>query len=161
MVTITEIKDEVQNDLSKVNKKDSVTQQLYEYSQTPLPALLQSSLLLLTPWISSQPQSLIKQSSSGSLLTKSKRIGPSTPSALLFGSALGLGSFIIHDGDLDSGSGFITAWSTLYLIVNGRSTFNGLLYGRPWPLVLTTVSGVNAYTYGHQFFFGGNKESAF
>lgn len=161
MVSITEINEEVKGEIqSKVDPNASTFQQLYRYSATPYPALIQSALLLVTPLVSSpQRQSVAPHSTAGgagSFVSSSKinQIGPSPLSSLLFGSAFALGSWIIYDGDVDSGSGFITAWSTLYMIVNGRGSFKGILRGKPLPLVLTGLSGANALIYGRRFFFG-------
>ncbi|KAH3676217.1 hypothetical protein WICPIJ_009177 [Wickerhamomyces pijperi] len=163
MGTITEIKDEVKQEVkAHVDPNASTLQQLYQYSSTPYPSLLQSALVLATPIISGGPEKTLAAphgsvGGGGSFLSsaaKVKQIGPSPLSSLLFGSAFALGSWIIYDGDVDSGSGFITAWSSLYLIVNGRGTLKGVLRGKPWPLLLAGVSGVNALIYGRRFFFG-------
>jgi hypothetical protein len=163
MGEITEIKDEIKQDIdSKVDQNASISQQLYQYSQTPYPAWVFSSLLLSTPFVLKQPLSTIQTGTSGGSFRSlfkgaTGRIGPSPASSLLFGGAFALGGWIIRDGDVESGTGFITAWSTLYLIVNAKSSFKGLRYGKVWPILLSTVAGANAYTHGKRFFFTSAK----
>ncbi|CDR36870.1 CYFA0S01e05160g1_1 [Cyberlindnera fabianii] len=157
MVEITELKDEAKQQLSKVDSSASFTEQLYQYSQTPYPSWILSGMLLATPFITSQPQAIqIANAQRGGMSflgAAKKRIGPSNLSSLLFGGALALGGWIIQEGDVESGTGFITAWSSLYLVVSGRSMFNGIRYGRVWPVLLATAAGTNAYIHGKRFFF--------
>ncbi|QLG72485.1 hypothetical protein HG535_0D01930 [Zygotorulaspora mrakii] len=135
--------------------------QLFSYTDTPTPALLNCSMLLLTPIISPatvSPVSVAQRSASSRLanmLTKPKYLGPTKKTALLFGGAQALGAWMIHDGDLESGCGFLAAWSTLYLIVGGRGSLKSLRYGKVWPLMLSTISLGNAYLYGRRFISGG------
>lgn len=137
--------------------------ELYTYTTTPYPGVLNSLLLLSTPVVSPaviSPVS-IAQRAGGSkifnLFSTPKYLGPSNKTALLFGGAQALGSWIIYDGDLESGSGFLAAWSALYLIVGGRGSVGALRYGKVWPLVLTSVSAVNAFLYSKRFISGSFK----
>lgn len=159
MGEITEIKDEVKADInSNVDPNAPVSVQLYQYTKTPYPAWVMSAMLLATPLVYNQPKATIQTTTGGTLgsvfknASKSK-VGPSPASSLLFGGAMALGGWIIRDGDVDSGTGFITAWSTLYLIVNAKSSLNGLRYGKVWPLLLSGIAGINAYNHGKRFFF--------
>lgn len=86
---------------------------------------------------------------------------------------------MVHDGDLRNGSGFVsgkfnlfqklgfnfdisnlnstlsffiivsTAWSLLYLLVNGEMVLKSV---KPWPLALSCLAGFNTVYYGKQFF---------
>jgi hypothetical protein len=66
---------------------------------------------------------------------------------------MALGGWIMYEGDIESGSGFITAWSSLYLVVNGRQAFNGIRYGRFWPVMLSGVALGEALLHGKRFFY--------
>lgn len=131
------------------------------YSATAYPAALNSLMLLATPQVSpavESPVSVAQRASTSRLfnaLSKPKYLGPSNRTAWLFGAAQGLGAWIIYDGDLESGSGFLAAWSTLYLIVGGRGSVKALRYGKVWPLLVSSVTGVNALMYGKRFIAGG------
>ncbi|CCH42033.1 hypothetical protein BN7_1572 [Wickerhamomyces ciferrii] len=152
MVEITELKDDVQQDINnKIDTNASLTEQFYQSSKTPYPSWAFSSLLLPTPLISKQK---ILQQSSGSILTKTKTIGPSTINSLGFGAIFALGGWIINEGDVESGSGFLTAWSSLYLLVNGTNSIKALGHGKIWPLLLTSVATGNLYINGKRFFYG-------
>lgn len=145
MVQITELPDEAQD----------LNQRLYDATKTPYPSLVFSSMLFATPLLTSQPVAVQNSASSGLFRSlKVKHIGPTTVSSVLFGSAMALGSWIMYEGDVESGSGFITAWSSLYLVVNGRQMFNGVRYGRVWPVMLSVTALGEAYLHGKRFFFG-------
>lgn len=45
---------------------------------------------------------------------------------------------------------FLSVWSTLYLLVNGKAAIKSL---RPLPAVLSGLAGFNAIYYGKRFFF--------
>lgn len=135
--------------------------QFYQYTATAYPAALNSLLLLATPTISPatvSPVSIAQRAGSFKLfnaLSKPKYLGPSNKTALLFGAAQALGAWIIYDGDLESGSGFLAAWSTLYLIVGGRGSVKALRYGKVWPLLISSFTGANAFMYGRRFITNG------
>lgn len=131
---------------------------LYQYTMTAYPAALNSALLLATPAISpalESPQSVAGRTGLLTALQRPRYLGPSNRTALLFGAAQALGAWMIYDGDLESGSGFLGAWSALYMIVGGRGSVKALRYGRVWPLLVTTLTGANAYLYGRRFITNG------
>lgn len=142
-------------------KEKSAWKGLYSYTDTPFPAILNSSMLFMTPIISPavvSPISVAERSVGSRIFnsfTRPKYMGPTTKVALLFGSAQALGAWMIYDGDLESGCGFISAWSSLYLIVGGRGSLKNLRYGKVWPLLLSTVSLGNAMLSGRRFISGG------
>ncbi|SCW01943.1 LAFE_0E10682g1_1 [Lachancea fermentati] len=132
--------------------------QLTELSSTPYPALANSALLLATPVVSpavASPTAVANGRSFWTSFSRPKYVGPSSKTALLFGAAQALGGWIIYDGDLESGSGFLAAWSALYLIVGGRGSVKALRYGRVWPLLLSSAAFTNTYFYGRRFIAGG------
>ncbi|AGO11583.1 AaceriADL203Cp [[Ashbya] aceris (nom. inval.)] len=133
-------------------------QQIRDLSFTPGIAWLNSAMLLATPVLSpAQPSAAAVAQQAGGWLARvarPKHIGPTTKTSLLFGAAQALGGWIIHDGDLESGSGFLAAWSALYLVVGGRGSLRALRYGRLWPLVLATTSGLSGLAYGERFLSG-------
>ncbi|KAH3901253.1 Aim19p SCDLUD_002742 [Saccharomycodes ludwigii] len=148
-----------------------ILRNLYDYSSTPYPAWGAAGLYLSMPIISpaiTQPiavTSSLKNKLMGKVITPSsfntasegyvlKSIGPSIKNCLLFGGCLALGGYIVYDGDLESGSGFIGAWSTLYLIVNGKKSINCLKYSKFIPIVGTVFALNNALTYGRRFIMG-------
>ncbi|CEP61362.1 Aim19p LALA0_S03e01156g [Lachancea lanzarotensis] len=132
---------------------------LKDLSTTPYLAAANSLMLLATPVISpaveSPVSSKIGSSSILRLWSRPKFVGPSTKTSLLFGSAQALGSWIIYDGDLESGSGFLGAWSALYLIVGGRGSVKALRYGRVWPLTLSAMAATSTALYTRRFVAGG------
>lgn len=75
---------------------------------------------------------------------------PTKGSIIGFGTAFAIGGFIIYDGDLTNGAGFTSAWSLLYLMVNGTSSIKTM---RPWPIAISGLVGFNAINYGRKFFF--------
>ncbi|AET38827.1 Aim19p Ecym_3337 [Eremothecium cymbalariae DBVPG len=134
-------------------------QQVKELSYTPALAWLNSFLLFATPVLSpavETPVSVAARNTGGVLssLIRPKFIGPTAKTSVLFGAAQALGGWIIHDGDLESGSGFLAAWSSLYLLVGGRGSVSALRYGRVWPLLLAGTSGVSGLLYGQRFLSG-------
>lgn len=132
---------------------DSISTKIYSTTTTPILPWTFATSLLATPLISKQ---IVLQQQSKSLLTKqlsTVKIGPSPVNSVFFGGAMALGGWIINDGDVEDGAGFMTAWSTLYLIVNGKSTFNCVKHGKVWPVVLTSMALTNGYFFGERFFF--------
>lgn len=131
----------------------------YDYSQTPYLAWLNGAMLLTTPVVSpamQTPASVAAQNRSiFSAFTKPKFYGPTKTTSLMFGLANAIGGYMIYDGDLESGTGFLAAWNTLYLLVGGRGSVKALRYGKVWPLLLSTVSGSSALLYGRRFISAG------
>lgn len=140
--------------------KGSFLSRLYSYTTTPAPAIGNAALFLATPVVSpavQNPANAVERAGRLQWLNKVTRpeyLGPSKRVALLFGGANALGAWIIHDQDLESGSGFLAAWSTLYLVVGGRGSVRAVRYGKVWPLVLTAASGLNALLYSRRFISG-------
>lgn len=60
---------------------------------------------------------------------------------------------MVYDGDETNGAGFTFAWSTLYLIVNGRASLRSLVSGRVTPMSLSLLALGNAGIYGKAFFW--------
>ncbi|AQZ14360.1 AIM19 (YIL087C) [Zygosaccharomyces parabailii] len=141
-------------------QKDSLLSTIYGYTTTPVPGIINAALLLSTPLVSEQmqnPANAIERASrfrAVNVLTRPQYLGPSKKVALLFGGANALGAWMIHDHDLESGAGFLAAWSTLYLVVGGRGSIKALKYGKFWPLVLAVGSGANAMLYTRRFISG-------
>lgn len=144
--------------------------QFYEFTETPIPAVVNGLALLATPVISPQISGNAQIASPASstkgmvknILTSSKNstkaVGPSTKGAWLFGGAQLLGAYIISDGDMENGSGFIAAWSALYMIVSGKGSISALKYGKVWPLALSTMAVGSTVFYGKRFLTGDFKK---
>ncbi|CCF60198.1 hypothetical protein KAFR_0J01310 [Kazachstania africana CBS 2517] len=138
----------------------SYAAQLYDYSRTPYLSLINSAAILVSPIISPPVDIAITSNGKSRLLFKNlssqtRRIGLTGKNALLFGTAQALGSWMIYDDDVESGSGFIMAWSTLYMIVNGKGSLRAITrYGRTWPFVLSCMATGNALLYGRRFISG-------
>lgn len=153
---------------------------IYQLSATPYPVVLQSGLLLATPYLSPQVPFQILASNNtlagkagttettgwfSSSLQRGlgsfartrgiERVGISSRSALLFGIASLAGSWIIFDGDLESGCGFTAAWSSLYLLTNGKSALKWIKYGKVWPAFVSGLVLGNAAMYGRRYLTGG------
>ncbi|KAL3229133.1 hypothetical protein RNJ44_02220 [Nakaseomyces bracarensis] len=143
--------------------KDSSISKAYDLTATPIPAIVNGLALLTTPAVSPQISGNAQMTSPASsakgivknILTSSKNttkaVGPSAKAAWLFGGAQLLGAYMINDGDLENGAGFITAWSALYLIVSGKGSISALKYGKIWPFVLSTMAIGNTALYGKRF----------
>lgn len=137
----------------------STAETLYGLTKTPYLSAFNMLMLLSTPMISPalvDPTILNKsltfnKNSLKSFLFNSKYIGPTNKSCILFGMAQGLGSWMISDDDIESGSGFLFAWSTLYLVVSGKNSLRALKYGKVWPLGLSGVSLMNSLLFGKRF----------
>lgn len=137
------------------NASSSIKQQLDNAASTPYPAWLLSTTLLYKGITYHNPINSVQGSSGGSYkfsqnLSSAK---PTRASCLTFGLTNLLGGWIIYDGDVINGSGFTFAWSTLYLIVNGRSSFKSVFRGRVSPLALSLLAVGNAGIYGKKFFW--------
>ncbi|CCD23384.1 Aim19p NDAI_0B03500 [Naumovozyma dairenensis CBS 421] len=143
----------------------SLWKQAYEYTNTPLPAIINAGLIFATPVLSPQFKTAISTTTSGAVpfLSKgrtsstNKYIGLSNKNILLFGAAQALGAKMLSDGDIENGSGFVTAWSILFLIVNGKRSLNSLKVTKIWPMVLCVGSLGNSILYGKRFISGGFK----
>lgn len=135
------------------------TMSLYDLSKYPFLPWINSVMLMSTPKISpavQTPSSIVAQQQSiFSAFTRPKYFGPSTKIALLFGVANGLGGYMIYDGDMESGSGFLAAWNALYILVGGRGSIKALKYGKAWPLLLTVTAGTNGVLYTRRFINSG------
>ncbi|AMD20514.1 HDL230Wp [Eremothecium sinecaudum] len=130
-----------------------------QLSQSPVVPWFNSALLFFTPLISpavEAPASIALRNASGlmSFFSRPKYFGPTAKTSILFGAAQALGGFILQDGDAESGSGFLAAWSTLYMLVGGRGSLKALRYGRVWPLLLSSISSASAVLYGRRFLTG-------
>lgn len=138
----------------------SILSDIYQWTATPYFPAVYSAAILSTPLISPAVKiSTSDVAASGGtqgtlfkrLATKTSTVGLSTKNALLFGAANALGAYMVYDDDLEDGSGFLLAWSTLYTIVNGKSSLRAVRYGRVWPLMLTSVAVGNIGMYGVRF----------
>lgn len=149
-----------------VENNKSILSKLYDFSATPYLGILNSACILASPFISpaikvatattqAQPQSRLVPLSKSPVVRLFKPrtgyVGLTRKNALLFGVSQLLGSWMIYDDDLEDGSGFLMAWSTLYLIVNGKSSIVALKYTRVWPLALSSIALTNLGLYGRRY----------
>ncbi|CAB4257051.1 similar to Saccharomyces cerevisiae YIL087C AIM19 Putative protein of unknown function [Maudiozyma barnettii] len=147
-------------------KDKSFFTRLNDLTLTPYICLANAACILASPLISPAKKlatSAIPQESHRTMLPSSttrvrgifngrrKHVGLTTRNALLFGIANLAGSWMIYDDDIEDGSGFLMAWSTLFLIVNGRSSLTALKYRMVWPLMLSTMAVTNVGLYGRRF----------
>ncbi|KAI8058370.1 hypothetical protein BDF22DRAFT_772893 [Syncephalis plumigaleata] len=70
---------------------------------------------------------------------------PSHMQLLGFTSIFGMAAYANHKKDIDNAAGIATAWSLVYLFVNGRAALRTL---RPAPLLLLAAATGNATIYG-------------
>lgn len=129
---------------------------------SPLPAWTLSSLLIARGIANPKPVASNLGSVGGSYkfsmaLAAAK---PSRISCFGFGAASALGGWILFDGDLLNGTGFSAAWSTLYLLVNGRPAVKSIVSGHVTPALLSVIALGNAAVYGRQFFWGSIQPGA-
>lgn len=131
-----------------------IRQAMQDLSRTPYPAWCLASGLLLKGITAHKP--MPAPAGSGSSFSFSQRLAVSKPtriSCLSFGLAHLLGGWIIYDGDVVNGAGFNFAWSTLYLIVNGKNSIGSIFKARVSPAALSLLAIGNATLYGKQFFW--------
>ncbi|CAK7896590.1 hypothetical protein CAAN1_04S06326 [[Candida] anglica] len=124
-------------------------------SSTPYPAWALGGLLLGRGLTIQKPMTPIS-GTSGSSFKFSQTLATARPtkaSCFTFGAAHLLGGWIIYDGDELNGAGFNFAWSTLYLIVNGRAGIKSIFAGRINPLAFSLLALGNAGIYGKRFFW--------
>lgn len=168
------------HNLSLPNYDGHPLKYIYQLSATPYPVFLQSGLFLATPYLSPQiPFRLLASNKtlaerSGAVTTNGwlsssvqrglgsfartngiEKVGISSKSALLFGIASLAGSWMIFDDDLESGCGFTAAWSSLYLLMNGRSSLKWIKFGKLWPGFVSSVALGNTMMYGRRYLTGG------
>ncbi|KAK9381093.1 uncharacterized protein V2V93DRAFT_370350 [Kockiozyma suomiensis] len=114
--------------------KSTYLEQMSRLAITPYPAWGFSAALLAT-----LPRSY-----------QTKTYFPRPLSCLGFGSIIGFAGYMSYDNDPINGAGVASAWSILYLLVNGRKGFTQV---KPWPALLGVYALGNAGMYGREFFF--------
>ncbi|GMG28013.1 unnamed protein product [Ambrosiozyma monospora] len=130
--------------VKKSTDQASVGETLTAYANSPLPALVFSGSLFASP--------LVRPSN----LKLSTLTYPNNLSVGLFGAFTGLGAFLTFDSDPVNGAGVTSAWSFMYLLINGRkSIVNFSIY----PKYLSSLALVNTAVYGGLFFgiIGGDS----
>lgn len=135
--------------------KDNVLEKIEELQSTPYAAWAFSSALLLKGLSAPSASSVAQHAGGGAAIAGGKfaQLRPTKLSCFLFGGAHLLGGWIIYDGDVDSGAGFNFAWSTLYLLVNGKAGLKSVFRGRLFPLGLSLMAVGDVFLYGKQFFW--------
>lgn len=138
------------SDIIKAAKKYSTIA-----AESPVPAWAFAAGLGYTAYSIPTKMAANVGSSGGSYLFHQSAVfkKPSRNSCILFGLTHALGGYMIHDGDETNGAGFTFAWSTLYLIVNGKASVTSLLRGRVTPMSLSILALGNATIYGKGFFW--------
>ncbi|KAK6456396.1 altered inheritance of mitochondria protein 19 [Scheffersomyces xylosifermentans] len=139
------------------NSDQSLLQTLDELSVSPYPAALLGFSLLAKGLSSSRPvQEVTTASGSGVKFLRSTAVSrPTKASCLTFGAANLLGAWITYDGEPVNGAGFNFAWSTLYVIVNGKAGIKSLFRGKVSPAAIGLLAVGNATLYGKKFFWPG------
>ncbi|CCG23175.1 hypothetical protein CORT_0D03320 [Candida orthopsilosis Co 90-125] len=148
---------------STIKPPPSLYEQLDALSISPIPSGILSGALFLKALTKTTSAAAIPNSgTSGSSFAFHKTLAASRPTRLsctLFGSAMALGTYMMIDGDPLNASGFNFAWSTLYLIVNGKSSISSIFKGRVTPVALSGLALFDAALYGREFFW--SKRSPF
>lgn len=139
----------------------SVLTRLYDLTATPYVSLVHSACILASPIVSPAIKIAEREVAAANTvgggvtrrLFKSKpaTVGLTRANALLFGASELLGSWMIYDNDVEDASGFLMAWSTLFLIVNGKPSITALKHARVWPLCLSSLACVNLGLYGKRY----------
>lgn len=139
----------------KFHAMSSILQQVDSFSNTPIPPATFGGLLILRGLTSTQPIEKVSGSSGSSVkFAKSLSIAkPTKASCFTFGATNLLGAYMIYDNELENGAGFTFAWSTLYLIVNGKAGIKSLFRGRIAPLGLSVLALGNSAIYGRKYFW--------
>lgn len=143
-----------------IKQVKSTLSRLYDFTTTPFVGMANAACIMASPIISppirlseaaTLQQSNNKNILPGLLSSRKVHVGLTSKNALLFGAANLVGSWMIYDDDLEDGSGFIMAWSTLFLVVNGKNSLTALKYRRAWPLLLSSLAVANVGLYGKRF----------
>ena len=141
----------------------SILQRLDNLSTSPIPSAVLSLALLLKALVKSRPLPAVPNSgTSGSSYALQQSLSlakPTRTTCAFFGGALALGTYMMYDGDPLNAAGFNFAWSSLYLIVNGKSAILSFFKARFTPAGLTGLALLNAGIYGKEFFW--SKRSPF
>ncbi|EER35938.1 conserved hypothetical protein [Candida tropicalis MYA-3404] len=140
--------------------KSTVNQTLDSLSISPIPAAILGGSLLLKGLAGNPiPVTSPVQGSSGSFLFRNKLdvLKPTRASCFTFGGASLLGAWMMFDGEPINASGFNFAWSTLYLIVNGKASLSSIFRGKVAPLAISGLAVFNAGLYGREFLWSKNS----
>lgn len=143
-----------------ITQVKSTLSRLYDFTITPYVGIANAACIMASPIISPAMKlsevAIVQQSSNrkilpGLLSKRRAHVGLTSKNALLFGAANLVGSWMIYDDDIEDGSGFMMAWSTLFLIVNGKNSLTALKYRKTWPLLLSSLAIANLGLYGRRF----------
>ncbi|CCE79314.1 Piso0_001371 [Millerozyma farinosa CBS 7064] len=149
--------------MSNSLSKEGISEKIEVLQSTPYAAWAFSGALLLKGLSAPSVSSVAQHAAGGGgdiIGRKLALVRPSKLSCFLFGGAHLLGGWIIYDGDIDSGAGFNFAWSTLYLLVNGKVGLKSVLRGRLFPFGLSLMAAGDVFLYGKQFFWSKPKSEA-
>ncbi|CAN3370356.1 hypothetical protein DICA0_C09714 [Diutina catenulata] len=120
---------------------------------SPYPAALFGGLLLLKGAVFPDVSVATATKAPGKpVKEKAWMVRPTRASCFTFGPASLIGAYMIHDQDAVNGAGFAFAWSTLYLVVNGKQAVTGLFHFRLPPAILGALALGNAGWYGKEYF---------
>lgn len=124
-------------------------------ADSAVPPWIFSSVLLYKGLTSTRPIDAISGSSGGSAkLARSLAIAkPTKASCYTFGLTHLIGGYMIYDQDVENGAGFTFAWSSLYLLVNGKASIKSIFSGRVSPIGLSVFAMGNVFVYGREFFW--------
>lgn len=163
--------------MSKSNSV-SLSDSIYQSTNTPYLPILNTTMLLVTPWWKPQlcginkmindpikTNTAIRDKNWYTMLTnmvKKPPIHASNVDSLsairftrgnlyMFSLANLLGSWMILDNDLNHGSGFICAWNVLYVWANGTKSMKWIAKGQLWPLGLTFMATLQSFYFGRRF----------
>ncbi len=125
----------------------SLKEKLKLWSSSPLPAVAFSGALAVIPFVR-PPVTYVGSKAAFQRNIASISPYPKNISVLLFGSFVGLGSFMIYDHDVENGSGLVSAWSLLYALANGKRSMRTL---RIYPKFLALFALANSAVYGAKF----------
>lgn len=147
-------------EIAPTKQAKSTLSRFYDFTTTPFVGMANAACIMASPIISPpiklSEAAIVQQSSNkkifpGLLSSRRTYVGLTSKNALLFGAANLVGSWMIYDDDLEDGSGFMMAWSTLFLIVNGKNSLTALKYRKSWPLLLSSLAIANVGLYGRRF----------
>ncbi|KAK6464399.1 hypothetical protein DFJ63DRAFT_70228 [Scheffersomyces coipomensis] len=127
----------------------TINDSIYELGSSPYPAIALGSSLLFRG-ITYKPQ---LKASANTNVYKQVALAMSRPTkktCFTFGAVNLLGAWLIYDGDEVNGAEFNAVWSSIYLLINGKSSITSLIRGRHVsPLVLSSLALFNTTIYGH------------
>ena len=132
-----------------MSKRSDIGSMQEAWAESPVPAWTLATLLISRGFFGPNDKLVVGGADIKQMVIKIK---PTRVSCFGFGIAHLLGGWIVFDGAQQEGAGFNFAWSSLYVLANGRGNIRNIFkYGRFSPLALTLAAMTDAGIYSSKF----------